>query len=906
LRLKFALARISVPSFNAPVIAGECAGPDFPWGRRVQMRRYHLLLAVIVMATAVAAAAPAAAQINSLRAKGFNYVSYYNGGYANADSLPALTGTGANAVALAFEYGIDVQNSAVYADPNYTESQSVIAATIAEAKSRGLSIMVRPLIDFLDPSKIGSYSVGDWRSTYNPTNVAAFFASYKTMIVNVAQLAQANGATGLSIGAELDQLTGPAYQSYWTDIITSVRAVFSGTLTYSSEWSDAISPWQAQHGLPAGTGNLATQVSFWNALDYLGIDCYAPLSDTANPSVAQLTAGWTQTPSDPTALSVTGNQSLIGYFAAVATQAGKPLIFTEIGYESASDAAKQPSGTSTNVYDPTLQANLYTAFFNAWQQSDDNALTGVYFWNWDPNVAEVGPGNGPNFSPQEEPAQAVVTANFTAQLGALSVTPMTRIASSGTQGGPFSPASFAYQLQATSGSIGYTISGVPSWLTASSTSGTVSASATTVAFTVNANANALSPTTYTATIAFNDTTNNNTVQTTSATLTVNAPIPVTYPLAVAVSGSGTVTDTSGAINCGSVCTADFSSGTQVTLTATPDGGATFAGWGGACTGNGSCQITMNSLESVTVIFSSPGGSSSPTSRTWVSAALGSDANPCTRSAPCLTFAAALALTTAGGEIDVLDPGDFGPATITQSLTIEGDEVGVSGMLTSSGTSGIVISAGANDVVELRGLVFDGANASGTSGVVFTSGARLQVENCVFQGFTGAGLTLSPGAGSASPAKIFVRDTLVVGNATGILIKPTGGIAASVALRRLSIDQNSGEGLRVDGTGGSGAIYVAIADSALSFNGSNGIDAASGPGSVSVGIMRLTASGNGAGGIASNQSNGGTASVTVGSSLLSGNAIAAQAMGGASLLSYGNNQVFGNGTNGSFTSTMGLQ
>ena len=142
----------------------------------------------------MACAAPAQAQLASLNFKGFNYVSYYNGGYANADSMPALVTTGANAVALAFEYGIDVDNSTVYADSNYTEASSVIASTIAEANSRGLNVMVRPLIDFLAPSKIGSYSVGDWRSTYNPTNVATFFASYKSMIVSVAQLAQANGA----------------------------------------------------------------------------------------------------------------------------------------------------------------------------------------------------------------------------------------------------------------------------------------------------------------------------------------------------------------------------------------------------------------------------------------------------------------------------------------------------------------------------------------------------------------------------------------------------------------------------------------------------------------------------------------------------------------------------------------
>jgi hypothetical protein len=375
------------------------------------------LFACIAVATALGVGRSAAetrgpAAPPSLTYKGFNYVSYYNGAYENADSLPALVATGANAVALDIEYGIDVVNSAVYADANYTDSLTALAATITEAKGDGLTVMVRPLIDFLDPAKIGTYSVGDWRSFYNPTNPAAFFTSYQSMIVAVAEVAQANGAAMLCIGVELDQLAGPAYLTYWTDIITAVRAVFSGTLVYSANWDAAISPWQGQHGLPAGTGDLTTQVSFWSALDFVGIDEYAPLSDKASPVLADLIAGWTQVPSDATALAVTGNQSLISYFDGVAATIGKPLFFTEIGYESASDAALEPAGTTTNIYDPALQANLYAAFFDAWKSSGNGTLTGVLFWNWDPNAAEVGPGNGANFSPQALPAQRVVAAAF--------------------------------------------------------------------------------------------------------------------------------------------------------------------------------------------------------------------------------------------------------------------------------------------------------------------------------------------------------------------------------------------------------------------------------------------------------------------------------------------------------------
>jgi len=381
------------------------------------MRPFVVVATIAIAVAASANASAAQAQARSapplaLGYKGFNYVSYYNGAYEHADSLAAMVATGANAAALILEYGIDVQNSAVYADATYTDSLTALAATITEANGKGLTVMVRPLIDFLDPAKIGSYSVGDWRSFYNPTNAATFFASYKSMIVAVAQVAQANGAAIVCIGVELDQLTGPAYQSYWTDIIASVRAVFSGTLTYSAEWDDDVSPWQGQHGLAAGTGNLTTQVSFWSGLDYLGIDAYPAVSDAAHPVLANLIDGWTLTPTDSIVHAVTGNQSLIAYLVSVATATGLPLLLTELGYESASDAAQQPAGSSTNVYDPALQANLYAAFFDAWQQSGNNSLAGVFFWNWDPNAAEVGPGNGANFSPQGQPAQGVVTAAF--------------------------------------------------------------------------------------------------------------------------------------------------------------------------------------------------------------------------------------------------------------------------------------------------------------------------------------------------------------------------------------------------------------------------------------------------------------------------------------------------------------
>src|SRR5437016_2205755 len=95
--------------------------------------------------------------------------------------------------------------------------------------------------------------------------------------------------------------------------------------------------------------------------------------------------------------------------------------------------------------------------------------------------------------------------------------------------------------------------------------------------------------------------------------------------------------------------------------------------------------------------------SAQATRTWVSG-VGDDANPCSRTAPCKTFAGAISKTAPGGEIDVLDPSGFGAVTITKSISIESEEL--AGVLVS-GTNAIVIAAGANDNIVLKGLFIEG-------------------------------------------------------------------------------------------------------------------------------------------------------------------------------------------------------
>ena len=293
------------------------------------------------------ASAAASAGHFYLQYRGFDYVAFYNGAYENADSLPTFVKPAPTRSKRPSTTASTRKRRKSLRIRIITDSLSALGSTIAQAESLGLSVMVRPLIDFLNPAESAPYSVGDWRQDYHPTNVAAFFASYQQMIVAEAKVAQADGAQMLSIGAELDQLTGPQYLHYWTEIIDAVRAVFSGALTYSASWSTA------------------NEVSFWSQLNYEGIDCYIPLSNAAHPTLRQLVDGWLDPASptqDPGAYSEIGNQSPIQYFEHLSAESGKPLIFTELGYANDSGAAAAPAASGDSP-DPQLQAEALQGVF---------------------------------------------------------------------------------------------------------------------------------------------------------------------------------------------------------------------------------------------------------------------------------------------------------------------------------------------------------------------------------------------------------------------------------------------------------------------------------------------------------------------------------------------------------------
>jgi hypothetical protein len=199
-------------------------------------------------------------------------------------------------------------------------------------------------------------------------------------------------------------------------------------------------------------------------------------------------------------------------------------------------------------------------------------------------------------------------------------------------------------------------------------------------------------------------------------------------------------------------------------------------------------------------------------RTWVSG-VGDDANPCSRTAPCKTFAGAISKTAAGGEIDALDPAGYGAVTITKSITIDGG--GQAASVLVSGTNGIVVQAGPTSVVTLRNLRINGiagTAAGGLNGIRYISGAALHVENCYIFGFTQDGINAS----TSAPAALFVTDTFLTNNGNGIQIAPTAPNIRS-ALVRVRAHGNSGFGFYIHPAAGVGAGTV-IDDSSAVVNG----------------------------------------------------------------------------------------
>ncbi|MFL6245846.1 MAG: right-handed parallel beta-helix repeat-containing protein [Thermoanaerobaculia bacterium] len=266
-------------------------------------------------------------------------------------------------------------------------------------------------------------------------------------------------------------------------------------------------------------------------------------------------------------------------------------------------------------------------------------------------------------------------------------------------------------------------------------------------------------------------------------------------------------------------------------------------------------------------------------RTWVSG-VGDDANPCSRTAPCKTFAGAISKTATGGEISVLDPGGFGAVTITKAITINGDGT-LAGIL-AAGTVGVIVNAPTTANVTLRNLSIHGAG-TGSDGIRILAAKTVNVENCSIQGFINQGIDIIPS---------------------------TAGLVLQVSVMGTQIRHNTQQGIQVLPSG-TATVKLAVTDSVINNHGLAGIDVAGNNNTASV--TRTTLSNNNPGAqvqlltstmmldnclIANNATAGITAGVgqaaivRVHNSTISGNVAAAAGTG--TVVGFFSNMVVGNG------------
>jgi len=266
----------------------------------------------------------------------------------------------------------------------YTTSNSSLIHAIEKAHELNMKVALKPMIDVID---------GTWRGQIKPYNWTLWFQNYQKFINFYANLAQNHNVELFIVGTELR--SSQTHESEWRNVINNVRNHFNGNLTYAANW-DSFSNYSV---LP----NLA--VGFWDALDYIGVDAYFPLTNSFNPTLQQLINAWSNSRSGWWGSGRNWTNQL--YSTYIST--GKKIIFTEIGYCSQNGTNTEPWNYNLSpVKDLQEQADCYQAALEVFRNA--TWFEGWFWWSWetDPNAGKPGTPDELHYTPQNKPAQEIL------------------------------------------------------------------------------------------------------------------------------------------------------------------------------------------------------------------------------------------------------------------------------------------------------------------------------------------------------------------------------------------------------------------------------------------------------------------------------------------------------------------
>ena len=257
----------------------------------------------------------------------------------------------------------------------FGETKNGAKQYIEQLHKNGVQVMVKPQIWIskgLFTGTLTMKSAEEWE---------ALEKSYDNFILTYADLAEETNAELLCIGTELEQFVKHRPE-YWKKLIQKIRKVYKGKLTYAANWDEY------------------TRTTFWEDLDYIGIDAYFPLSDKKTPTVEQLQKGW---------------QPWKDKIALLSKEKGKSVLFTEFGYRSMDFTGKKPWLVDRNDEKVNLEAqvNATKAIFTEFWMED--WFAGGYVWKWFINHENAGGNNDNRFTPQNKPAQQVITEYYKTQ-----------------------------------------------------------------------------------------------------------------------------------------------------------------------------------------------------------------------------------------------------------------------------------------------------------------------------------------------------------------------------------------------------------------------------------------------------------------------------------------------------------
>ncbi|MFH1784643.1 MAG: discoidin domain-containing protein [bacterium] len=222
-----------------------------------------------------------------------------------------------------------------------TVSDEALGHAINKAHELGMKVMLKPHVDIHD---------GDPRHYIIPS--VDWFISYTNFIVHYAKLAEEYNVELFCIGTELRETTTDEWEEIWRAIIFEIQKEYKGQLTYAANWDEYI------------------DVPFWDAMDFIGIDAYFPLSEDNNATLEQLDEGWKYYASE------------IENFLKQMNYEDIPVIFTELGYANVDGCNVEPWAVASEIEDEDEQADCLDSALAV--LTEKKWFKGMYWWDYLP------------------------------------------------------------------------------------------------------------------------------------------------------------------------------------------------------------------------------------------------------------------------------------------------------------------------------------------------------------------------------------------------------------------------------------------------------------------------------------------------------------------------------------------